>query len=494
MIRRNRLVTGLAIMLAALIVAGGGLVVRNTFFRPKTITAFFTTATAIYPGDEVRVSGVKVGNIAAIQPVGSQAKMILHVDRDVPIPADAKAVIAAQNLVAARYVELAPAYRTSGPTMPDGAVIPADRTAVPVEWDEVKTQLTRLATDLGPKNGVSGTSVGRFIDSAANSLEGNGDKLRQTLAQLSGVGRILANGSGNIVDIIKNLQTFVTALRDSNTQIVQFQDRFAALTSVLNENRSDLDAALKDLSVAVGEVQRFIAGTRDKTSEQIARLVDVTQNLVEHRMAIENILHVAPNAFANFYNIYSPATGMNYGVFVVNSFSNTTFSICTAIEALENVTATETGKLCAQYLGPGLRLLNFINYIPIPTNPWISKAADPEDVIYTDPALIPCHPHMDPCEGGLNGTTPTPPEIPPTGSAYTGLPGDHIPDWGPGAFWAPPPPGPPRAVSLPPEPAAAQPPASEPPAAQPHAPAPPMPAPAPPTLPNMLLPAERPGP
>ena len=46
-------------------------------------------------------------------------------------------------------------------------------------------------------------------------MDGNGDKLRQTLAQLSGVARIFAEGSGNIVDIIKNLQIFVTALRDS---------------------------------------------------------------------------------------------------------------------------------------------------------------------------------------------------------------------------------------------------------------------------------------
>ena len=108
--------------------------------------------------------------------------------------------------------------------------------------------------------GYRAPSVGRFIDSAANALEGNGDKLRQTLAQLSGVGRILANGSGNIVDIIKNLQTFVAALRDSNVQIVQFNDRLATLTSVVNDSKSDLDAALTDLSTAVGEVQRFIAG------------------------------------------------------------------------------------------------------------------------------------------------------------------------------------------------------------------------------------------
>jgi phospholipid/cholesterol/gamma-HCH transport system substrate-binding protein len=155
MIPRDRLARAAAIVLVGLIVAGTALVLRDEFFRPKAITAYFTTATAIYPGDEVRVSGVKVGSIKSIQPLGTQAKMALDVDRGVPIPADAKAVIVAQNLVAARYVQLTPAYRTSGPVMPDGAVIPVERTAVPVEWDEVKTQLMRLATDLGPNSTVS---------------------------------------------------------------------------------------------------------------------------------------------------------------------------------------------------------------------------------------------------------------------------------------------------------------------------------------------------
>lgn len=437
MISRHRLTVGLRIALAGLLIASVAAVAYDRYLRPKTITAFFTTATAIYPGDDVKVAGVKVGTIAAIQPEGTQAKMTLHVDRDVPIPADARAVIVAENLVAARYVELAPAYRSRGPRMSDSAVIGVDRTAVPVEWDEVKTQLMRLATDLGPKTEVATPSVARFINSTADALEGNGDKLRQMLAQLSSVGRILANGSGDIVDIIKNLQSFVNALRDSNVEIVQFQDRFATLTSVLNESRSDLDAALSNLSVAVGEVQRFIAETRDKTSEQITRLADVTQILVDHRNDVENILHVAPNAFANFYNIYNPDTGANNGGFVLNQFSNPEFSVCTALSSLENDTATESGKLCSEYLGPGLRLLNF-NYLPFPNNFMLAKAADPENVIYTDPALIPCHPHMEACSGGLNGTAPTPPETPPAISAYTGLPGDDTPKGPP----APPLPGP----------------------------------------------------
>jgi virulence factor Mce-like protein len=421
-IPRSRLVV--AVVLIALVLAGAGLLIRNTFFGPNTITAYFHTTTAIYPGDEVRVSGVKVGSIKSIQPQGTVAKMTLKVDRDVPIPADAKAVIVASNLVAARYLQLTPAYRTSGPVMRDGGVIPVERTAVPVEWDEVKTQLMRLATDLGPQSGVSGTSVGRFIDSAANALDGNGDKLRQTLAELSGVGRILANGSGNIVDIIKGLQTFVTALRDSNTQIVQFNDRLATLTSVVNDSRSELDAALTDLSTAVGEVQRFIAGSRNQTSEQVARLADVTQILVDQHMALENILHSSPNALGNFFNDYNADTGTIVGGFGIMDFANPVASGlllplpvpgCSQVGAIENVTAVETAKLCSLFLGPGLRVLNF-NNLPIPINIFLQKSIDPSKILYSEPRLAP----------GGEGPKPGPPEIPPAVSAYTGLPGDPV--------------------------------------------------------------------
>ncbi|NTY63820.1 MCE family protein [Mycolicibacterium sphagni] len=407
----RRWVKLLAVALAGVLVVGVAVLVRNVFFGPKTVNAIFTTATGIYPGDDVRVSGVKVGTIKAIEPQGAQTKLVLDVDRDVPIPKDAKAIIVAQNLVAARYVQLTPAYRNNvGPKLDDDAVIPLDRTAVPVEWDEVKEQLMKLATDLGPQSGVSGTSVSRFIDSAANALDGNGDKLRQTITELAGVSRVLASGSGNIVDIIKNLQTFVTTLRDSNEQVVMFQNRLATLTSVIDGNRSDLDGALKNLSVAIVDIQRFVAGSRNQTSEQIQRLTTVTSNLLENKMEIENVLHIAPNALVNAYNIYSPSAGSAVGQFVLNNFSNPTEFVCGAIGAIENTTAPETAKLCSQYLGPALRLLNF-NYLPLGFDPYLMPAANPDDLIYSEPNLAP----------GAGGPKPGVAPIPPSISAYEGV-------------------------------------------------------------------------
>lgn len=472
--RRGGLTKLLTVALVALLVAGVAVVVRQVYFGPKTISAVFTSATGIYPGDEVRVSGVEVGTIDSIDPEGTQTRLVLHVDRDIPIPADAKAVIVAPNLISARYVQLTPAYRTSGPTMPDDAVIPLERTAVPVEWDEVKEQLTRLATDLGPKSGVNGTSVSRFIDSAANAMDGNGDKLRQVITQLSGAARVLAEGSGNIVDIIKNLQTFISALKDSNQQVMLFQNRLATLTSVVDGSRSDLDAALKDLSVAVVDVQRFVAGTRNQASEQVQRLANVTRNLLDNKIEIENLLHIAPNALSNAYNIYNPDTGSAVGQFVLNNFSNPVEFICGAIGAVENTTAPETAKLCSQYLGPALRLLSF-NYLPIGIDPYLGPSANPANIIYSEPNLAP---------GG--GGSPQPPLTPPTVSAYEGV----AP--GPPPFTGRPPgvPGPGAQQLLP----------GAPPAIQPNLPTSldnvlnPAAAPPGPPPPGPLLPAEAPAP
>ena len=421
---RKRPTPFLAALLALLLAGGVAVLARNIAFKPTTITAYFTSATAIYPGDDVRVAGVRVGTIKAIEPMGTKAKMTLTVDRAVPIPADARAVVVASNLVGARYIQLAPAYgaqgEPAGPTMNDGAVIDTDRTAVPVEWDQVKEQLTRLATDLGPALDQSTSSVGRFIDSAAGALAGNGEKLRDTIAQLSGLSRILADGSGNIVDIIENLQTFVTALRDSNVQIVQFQDRLATVAGVLDGSRSDLDAALTNLSSAVVDVKRFVTGSRNQTAEQIGRLSDVVRNLSENQASLKNLLHVAPNAIGNSYNIYNPDIQSALGGFALANFSNPLQVVCAAIGAIENATASETSRLCSQYLGPALRLINF-NYLPLPFNAYLGKSPSPWNLVYSEPKLAP---------GGEGGAAPV--ELPPSISAYTGLDGDVPPPagWG----------------------------------------------------------------
>jgi len=99
------------------------------------------------------------------------------------------------------------------------------------------------------------------------------------------------------------------------------------------------------------------------------------------------------------------------GAFTFANFQNPVMFICSMIGAVENTTAPETAKLCADYLGPALRLLS-INEIPFPLSPFLGPSATPDKIIYSEIA-----------SRRVRRGEPAPPEIPPAVSAYTGLPG-----------------------------------------------------------------------
>ena len=121
---------GLAVVLVLTLVGGIALASRVVGDADRTkITAYFTNSTGIYVGDEVRILGVRVGEIDSIEAQPQQVKITFWVKDRFKIPADAQAVILSPSLVSARAIQLVPAY-DGGPVMPTRSVIPLERTAV----------------------------------------------------------------------------------------------------------------------------------------------------------------------------------------------------------------------------------------------------------------------------------------------------------------------------------------------------------------------------
>lgn len=388
--RGRRLV--LAVVAAALVAAlAVGLYQVVQRLRHYAVTAYFTSTTGLYVGDDVRVVGVDVGRVTGIAPDGDRMRVTLVLDRAVPVAADAKAVIVAQSLVSARFVQLTPAVTDDGtPALADGAVIDVDRTAVPVEWDQVKAELGRAADALGPKDGDPGP-VATLLDGAGAALAGNGEALGNSVVELSDAMTMLSESGGDLFGTVRGLQTFTTALAASNEQIVQFQGRLATVSSLLADSRTQLAPALADLDTAIGDVQRFVAANRTGLTENVDKLVDVSQVLVDKKDGLERILHVAPTALANYYNIYRPALGSMIGVPALQNIGNPINFICGGIAGVANATSDKAAELCTQYLGP---LLNTVkaNYPDLSINPGRALGATPDQLVYSEPGLEPAAP------------------------------------------------------------------------------------------------------
>lgn len=371
-------------VLVALLVAGAAYLFVPGLGKNK-VSAHFISTTGLYEGDVVRVLGVNVGKVTKIEPGDRDTYVEMKIDSGVSIPADAKALIIAQSLVSARFIQLTPVY-AGGEKMPDGGSIPVERTAVPVEWDEIKTELAKLSEALGPEGVDDEGSLGRFINTLGDNLEGNGESIRSTLRELSATMHTLSEGRTDLFSTIRNLQAFVTALSSSNEQIVQFSGNLASVSSVLAGSSDELGTALSDLDVAVGDVQRFVQDNRDGLSEAVARLGDATQVLTDKRPELEQVLHSGPTSLANFYQIYKPAQGSMTGAIALSNVKNPIQWICGSIEAIDTPDSQRSADLCKEYLGPVLSTM-VANYPGFLLNPVSGVQAFPDQIVYTEPGL-----------------------------------------------------------------------------------------------------------
>ncbi|MFD1813563.1 MCE family protein [Rhodococcus gannanensis] len=377
-----------ALIAAVVVTATLGVAGRQAFDRVThyRLTAEFPSTTGLYVGDDVRVLGVSVGTVDAITPGRESATVTMSLRRGVRVPENAKAVVMATSLVSGRFVQLTPAW-VDGPYLDAGTAIPLERTAVPVEWDEIKTELDKLTAALGPQGDDPQGSFGRFVDTAADNLDGgNGPAVNAALRGLADTMSTLADGRTDLFGTVRSLQTFVTALSNSDEQIVQFGGRLATVADVLSSSSDQLGVALTDLDVAVRDVQRFLSANTDALAHSVGELAAATQVLADKRPEIEQILHVAPTALVNFYNLYQPAQGSLTGVFGLNEVANPAAFVCGAIEGTANPGTERTGELCRQYLGPLFNSM-VVNYPPIMTNPVSGITAFPHQIEYQPPSV-----------------------------------------------------------------------------------------------------------
>lgn len=365
------------VAIIALVVAGAWWLWNRA--EHKTITAEFASTKGVYPGDSVRMLGVDIGAITDIKAEDGKSKVTMEIDADQPVPADADAVLVAQSLVAERFIQLTPAY-DGGEQIHDGAVIPTDKTAIPVEWDEIKNELMSLSTALGPTDDNPDGTLSDFVDASDEMFDGNGQRARRTLEELSSTMETLSQGRTDLFSTVQNLQLFVSALSNSEDQIVAFSGRLASVTDVLNESTGDLDNALIDLDVALQDVDRFLGNNSDKITRGVDKLGQATNVLRDRREEVENLLHVGPTAMANFYNIYHPYQGTLNGVLAPQWLSNPMQFVCGAIQAVANNTAQGDAQLCQSYLAPMLNQMA-MNYPDVKLTPprTPSAAADQID-------------------------------------------------------------------------------------------------------------------
>ncbi|SPM34786.1 mammalian cell entry protein [Mycobacterium rhizamassiliense] len=412
MTRLRQARTVLATTLILVLVAGVFVAMRAAERTARTlVVAYFDNSNGLFAGDDVRIRGVPVGKVLKIEPQPLRSKISFWFDPKYKVPANAEAAILSPQLVTGRAIQLTPPY-TGGPTMQMGAVIPQNRTAVPVEWDDIRTQLERLTTLLQPSQPGGVSTLGALINTAADNLRGQGATIRDTVIKLSETVSALGDHSNDIFSTLKNLSTLVSALHDSADLLEHLNRNLATVSGLLADDPNKVGEAVEDLNAVVGDVQSFVADNSETLGTTSDKLTSISKAVVDSLDDIKQTLHILPTAAVNFSNIFEPSNGALTGVLAGANMANPIAFLCGAIQAASRLGGEQAAKLCVQYLAPIVKNRQY-NFAPLGENLFVGAQARPNEVTYSEdwmrPDYVPPAADTPPAPGAAPGQPPAPP-------------------------------------------------------------------------------------
>ncbi|HUO38747.1 MAG TPA: virulence factor Mce family protein [Mycobacterium sp.] len=387
-VSRAAVIIGSVVVVLAIIAAVVGWQLYKKLTN-NTVVAYFPEALALYPGDKVQIMGVQVGNVDKIQPAGDKMIVTFHYANKYKVPANATASILNPTLVASRTIQLSPPW-TGGPVLQNNAVIPEERTQVPVEWDQLRNSINRILTQLGPTPQQPRGPFGDLIESAAYGFAGKGQQINQTLSSLSDALDTLNAGRGDFFSVVRSLALFVNALSKSDQQFVALNNDLASFTDKFTQNDHEVADTLRNVNDLLATTRQFFDKNGGVLSQDIDNLADITNAIVQPAPlnGLETGLHVYPNLAANALNIAPRVAGGIAGLPVISNFANPLEFICSSIQAGSRLGYQESAELCAQYLAPILDAIKF-NYLPFGANQIVTAGTLPKQVAYSEPRLQP---------------------------------------------------------------------------------------------------------
>jgi virulence factor Mce-like protein len=286
-VKRGRGFVILAIVAALALGVGGfyGWQLLQARRNNITLIAQFDNSAGLYPTNNVQVLGMKVGSVTKVTPKKGYVEVEFTVDKNVKIPADAQAVTLQTSILAERSVELTPVYRGEGPVMEDHTTIPLTKTKTPVEFTKTLDMVDRLAVSLqGDGKGNGGLRT--LIDSGAAIANGNGERMKSALTELSKALKLSADGGAEtkeqLTKVVDNLSSLMDGAAANEGNLREFGSTVRVLSQVLADEDLGSGTTGKQLNVVLAQLSDLLEKNRDTIHSVVAPMtLDNLYNIID---------------------------------------------------------------------------------------------------------------------------------------------------------------------------------------------------------------------
>ena len=261
-----------------------------------TYYAAFAESGGLKANDEVRIAGVRVGKVEAVELDGNHVKVSFRVQSDSGFGKETSAAIKVKTLLGAMYLSLQPA----GPgQLAEGGEIPVERTTSPYDVVAAFSGLAETSDKIDTDQLAE--SLGTLADLTRNTPE----EFRSALDGVSKLSSNIAARDGQINTLLTNLQRVSTVLDDRDEDIVGLMKDSDVLFRALVARRESVHRLLVSTSTLSKELTTLIRQSRADLKPALVHLENVLAVLNKNEDNLDNSLRL----MAPFYRVFASTLG-----------------------------------------------------------------------------------------------------------------------------------------------------------------------------------------
>ncbi|GAA2273880.1 ABC transporter substrate-binding protein [Streptomyces ruber] len=264
------LLTVLALNAGRMPLVGGG----------TSYSADFSEAAGLDEGDEVRVAGVKVGEVTSVTLDGAKVRVAFEAG-DAWIGDRTTAAIAIRTLLGDKYLALDPLG--SGRQDP-GSRIPLARTTSPYD-------VTQAFQDLsGTVDALDTQALAESFETVSDTFENAPPHVRDAAAGLSALSRSVSSRDAELTELLRDSARFTTTLADRKSSFETLIEDGGSLLGELRDRRDAIRALLQGSRALGTELGGLVEDNERQLGPTLEALGRVTGVLEDNSTRLEETL------------------------------------------------------------------------------------------------------------------------------------------------------------------------------------------------------------
>jgi len=277
----------------------------------KTYNAMFSDATGLMKGDDVRIAGVRVGEVdkVSVSQDGRRkalAKVTFTVDSDRPVASSTRALIRYRNLVGQRYVALAEGAG-SGRALTENGMLPLRQTQSALDLTVLFNGFKPLFAALSPND------VNAFAMEIIKTLQGEAGNVTSLLSHTASLTTTLADRDEVIGRTIDNLNAVLGTVDEHDKALSTLLVELQRFVSGLAQDRAAIGASLTNIAGLAESTSSLVSEARPAIRADVRELGEVSKNLDDSKDVVEGVLQRMPNkltritrtaTYGSWFNFY----------------------------------------------------------------------------------------------------------------------------------------------------------------------------------------------